>query len=74
MCSGPNSERFQPPKLWKAIGTGMGTFLLAWFVVRDRASAVVAGALVGTTKALVGVWVAGQPEADMVAMVASVAS
>ena len=21
----PNSERFQPPKLWKAIGTGIGT-------------------------------------------------
>jgi AcrR family transcriptional regulator len=30
--------------------------------------ATVAGALVGTTKALVGVWAAGQPEADMVAM------
>jgi len=22
----PNSERFQPPKLWKAMGTGIGTF------------------------------------------------
>jgi hypothetical protein len=21
----PNKERFQPPKLWKGIGTGMGT-------------------------------------------------
>jgi hypothetical protein len=21
----PNSERFQPPKLWNAIGTGIGT-------------------------------------------------
>ena len=27
MCSGPNSERFQPPKLWKAIGTGIGTLM-----------------------------------------------
>src|ERR1700739_2645931 len=23
----PNSERFQPPKLWKAIGTGIGTLM-----------------------------------------------
>ena len=23
----PNSDRFQPPKLWKAIGTGMGTLI-----------------------------------------------
>jgi AcrR family transcriptional regulator len=30
--------------------------------------ATVAGSLVGTTKALVGVWAAGQPEADMEAM------
>ena len=25
MFSGPNTERFQPPKQWKAIGTGIGT-------------------------------------------------
>ena len=31
--------------------------------------ATIAGALVGTTKARVGVWVAGQPKADLVAMV-----
>jgi hypothetical protein len=23
----PNRERFQPPKLWKAIGTGIGTLI-----------------------------------------------
>ncbi|MCY1414622.1 hypothetical protein D9M71_300770 [compost metagenome] len=23
----PNSEFFQPPKLWKAIGTGIGTLM-----------------------------------------------
>jgi hypothetical protein len=32
----PNNERFQPPKLWKAIGTGIGTLPLTmpiwmWF-------------------------------------------
>lgn len=30
--------------------------------------ATVAGALVGTTKALVGVWAAGQPDSDMEAL------
>ena len=30
--------------------------------------ATLAGALVGTTKALVGVWASGQPGADMVAL------
>ena len=33
--------------------------------------AIVAGALVGTTKALVAVWVMSQPEADMEAMTAA---
>jgi hypothetical protein len=36
----PNSERFQPPELWKAIGTGIGTLTSAmpiWMRLENRA-------------------------------------
>src|SRR3984893_15745079 len=43
----PNDERFQPPKLWNAIGTGIGTLtptMPIWMrLANSRAGAAVAG-------------------------------
>jgi hypothetical protein len=53
----PNSERFQPPKEWKAIGTGIGTLMPTmptWIPVCEIAGGV---AVAGEDRGAVAVFV-----------------